>query len=214
MNFSQQAADPRRHAIGLSVVVLLHVVVVYALLTGLAKKVVDIVKPPIDTRVIEEVVKPQPPPEVMTPPPPQVEAPPPPFVPPPDVLIQAPPPVQPTITATATPPPLAEFKPVPPAAVQMPPGPASVAAGVVCSNFASVMGEVAYPREAQRSGIEKGEAVVQFVVAASGEIKDAQVVRATHPIFGRAALRIVSDYKCQGRGRDVLVEVPIGFQLL
>lgn len=213
MNFSQQAADPRRHAIGLSVVVLLHVVVVYALLTGLAKKVVDIVKPPIDTRVIEEVVKPQPPPEVMTPPPPQVEAPPP-FVPPPDVLIQAPPPVQPTITATATPPPVAEFKPVPPAAVQMPPGPASVAAGVVCSNFASIMGEVAYPREAQRSGIEKGEAVVQFVVAASGEIKDAQVVRATHPIFGRAALRIVSDYKCQGRGRDVLVEVPIGFQLL
>lgn len=213
MNFSQQAADPRRHAIGLSVVVLLHVVVVYTLLTGLAKKVVDIVKPPIDTRVIEEVVKPQPPPEVMTPPPPQVEAPPP-FVPPPDVLIQAPPPVQPTITATATPPPVAEFKPVPPAAVQMPPGPASVAAGVVCSNFASIMGEVAYPREAQRSGIEKGEAVVQFVVAASGEIKDAQVVRATHPIFGRAALRIVSDYKCQGRGRDVLVEVPIGFQLL
>ena len=44
MNFSKQQADPRRHAVGLSFVVLLHVLVVYALVTGLAKKVVDVVR--------------------------------------------------------------------------------------------------------------------------------------------------------------------------
>lgn len=213
MNFSRQAADPRRRALGLSFVMLLHVFIAYALLTGLAKKVVEIVKAPIETRVIEEVRKPEPPPEVPVPPPPKMEAPPPPFVPPPEVQVQVPVAVQPTITATPVAPPPQDFRPTPPAPAA-PAAPVPMAAGVVCSNYASVMGDVAYPREAQRAGIEKGEAVVQFVVTANGELKDARVVRSTHPAFARAGLRIVSEYKCQGRGHDVLVEVPFGFQLL
>ena len=39
MNYAQQQADPRRHVIGVTVVVLFHLLVVYALVTGLAKKV-------------------------------------------------------------------------------------------------------------------------------------------------------------------------------
>ena len=214
MNFSKQQADPRRHAVGFSFVVLLHVLVVYALLTGLATKVVEIVKAPIETKVIEEVKKPPPPPEVVVPPPPTMEAPPPPFIPPPEVQIQTPPPVQPTITATPTPPPAQEFKPMPPVvAAPAPPSTAPVSAGVVCSNYASVMGDVAFPRDAQRMGLDKGEAVVQFVVAANGAIKDARVIRSTHPTFARSSLRIVNEYKCQGRGHDILVEVPFGYQL-
>ncbi|MFL6663783.1 MAG: energy transducer TonB, partial [Rhizobacter sp.] len=166
MTFSRQQADPGRHAAGLSFVVVLHVAVVYALVTGLAKKVVDVVRAPIDTRVIEEIRKPPPPPEVQLPPPPKLEAPPPPFIPPPEVQVQSP--VQPpTITATTPTPPAAPVAVVPmaPQADAAPAAPAApVSARVVCSNYASVMGAVAYPRDAIRQGIEKGEAVVQFTV--------------------------------------------------
>src|SRR6201746_202814 len=105
MNFSQQQADPRRHWVVLSVVILVHLFVIYALVTGLAKKVVDVVRAPIETKVIEEIKKPPPPPEIVMPPPPKLEAPPPPYIPPPEIQVANPPPA-PTITATTpTPPP-------------------------------------------------------------------------------------------------------------
>jgi protein TonB len=75
------------------------------------------------------------------------------------------------------------------------------------------MGALAYPREAMRLGLEKGDATIQFTVDASGAVKDIRVVSATHPAFARASVRIVGDYKCQGQGRDVLVQVPFGYQL-
>ena len=94
MNFAQQQADPRRRIVGFCAVLLFHVLLVYALVTGLAKKVVDVVRAPIETKVIEEVKKPPPPPEVVVPPPPKLEAPPPPFIPPPEIQIATPPPPQ------------------------------------------------------------------------------------------------------------------------
>jgi protein TonB len=212
MNFSKQQADPRRHVVGLSFVVLLHVLVVYALVTGLAKKVVDVVRQPIDTKVIEEVKKPPPPPEIVVPPPPQMQAPPPPFIPPPEVQIQTPPPTPNVIAAvTATPPPAPTvIAPVQAAPVQQT-GPLS--AGVVCPNHKTVMGEVAFPRDAIRQGIDRGEALIEFTVAPSGAIKDAHVVSASNPIFARNSLRIISEYRCQGRGQDVLVRVPFSYKL-
>ena len=59
----------------------------------------------------------------------------------------------------------------------------------------------------------KGEAVVQFTVDATGAVKDVRLVSASHPIFARASMRIVGDYRCQGQGHDVLVQVPFGYQL-
>ncbi len=150
MDFSQRQADPRRHLVGITVVILFHALLVYALVSGLAKKVVQVVIAPIETKVIEEVKKPPPPPEVVVPPPPKLEAPPPPFIPPPEVQITAPPP-PPTITAvTPTPPPapvvIAPAPPpvvAPPAVVAAPPAPpappppkpAIQAAGVACSKM-------------------------------------------------------------------------------
>ena len=92
MNFAQQQNDPRRRLIGFGAVLLFHLLVVYALVSGLAKKVVDVVRAPIETKVIEEIKKPPPPPEVVVPPPPKLEAPPPPFIPPPEIQIATPPP--------------------------------------------------------------------------------------------------------------------------
>jgi len=219
MNFAERQADPRRHLVGMTVVVLFHVLVVYALVTGLAKRVVEVIRAPIETKVIEEIKKPPPPPEVVLPPPPKLEAPPPPFIPPPEIQIATPPPPAPTITATTQTPPPAPvvIAPTPPVAAApappAPPAPATASAGVVCSNYATVMGDVAYPREAQRQGIERGEAVIQFTLTASGEVKDIKAIRATHQIFARNSIRIVSEYKCQGQGRDLVVTVPFGYKL-
>ena len=219
MNFAQRQADPRRHIVGMTVVVLFHVLVVYALVTGLAKRVVDVIRAPIETKVIEEIKRPPPPPEVVLPPPPKLEAPPPPFIPPPEIQIATPPPPAPTITATTPPPPPAPvvIAPAPPPVVAAAPAPvappAPVSAGVVCSNYQSVMGDVAYPREAQRAGIEKGEALIQFTLSPTGEVKDIKVIRASHQIFARNSMRIVGEYKCQGQGREVTVQVPFGYKL-
>jgi len=223
MDFSKRQADPRRHLAGIALVILFHIAVVYALVTGLAKKVVDVVRAPVEAKIIEEVRKPPPPPEMVVPPPPKLELPPPPFIPPPEVHIQVPPPaVQSTITAKVAAPPLPqEFHPtLPPAApAPAPPGPAPApaaaptSASVVCSNYSAVMGDVAYPREAVRQGIDQGEAVIQFTLTANGEIKDIKAIRATHQVFARNSIRIVEQYKCQGQGRDLLVTVPFGYKL-
>lgn len=147
MDFSRRQADPRRHLVGFAFVVAFHALIVYALVTGLAKKVVDVVRAPIETKVIEEVKKPPPPPEIVVPPPPKLEAPPPPFIPPPEVQIATPPPPAPTITAvTPTPPPAPVViapappppAPAPPAVVEAPPPPPPppvakpVSIGVLC----------------------------------------------------------------------------------
>ena len=216
MDFSKRQADPRRHLVGLTFVILFHAFIVYALVTGLAKKVVDVVRAPIETKVIEEIKKPPPPPEIVVPPPPRLEAPPPPFIPPPEVQIATPPPVQATITATTpTPPPApVAIAPVAPPAAPAPAAPpAPVSAKVVCSNYVTVMGDAGFPKEAIRLGLEKGEAVIEFTVTAGGSVKDVRVVRATHPIFARNSVRIVGEYKCQGQGHDVLVQVPFGYKL-
>lgn len=218
MNFAETQADPRRRIIGFGAVLLFHVLLIYALITGLAKKVIDVVRAPIETKVIEEIKKPPPPPEVVVPPPPKLEAPPPPFIPPPEIQIATPPPA-PTITATTpTPPPApVAIAPAPPPVVATPappapPAPAVVTAGVACSNYSTVMGDVAFPREALRAGIERGEAVMQFTLSASGEIKDIKAVRSTNPIFTRNSGRIISSFKCAGQGRDVTVNVTFGYK--
>ena len=214
MNLSTWHSSPRRRFVGLPLVVLFHVFIIHALTTGLAKRVIDVVRTPVEAKVIEEINKPPPPLEIE--PPLRLEAaPPPPFIPPPEVHIAAPP-VQNTIAAiTSTPPPapVAIAPPVVPVVVAPPAPPAPVSAAVVCSNYAAVMGDAAYPREAQRAGIDKGEALIQFTLDPSGQIKNIKVIRASHPIFARNSVRIVSEYKCQGQGHDVPVLVSFGYRL-
>ena len=216
MDFSKRQADPRRHLTGIAFVVVFHALLIYGLMSGLARKVVEVVRAPIETKVIEEITKPPPPPEVVVPPPPKLEAPPPPFIPPPEIQIQTPPPPAPTITAVPTPPPAPTLMaPVaPPVAAPAPTAPAApVSAAVVCSNYTTKMGEAVFPREAIRLGLSQGEALIQFTLTASGEVKDVKTLRATHPIFARSSARIVSEYKCAGQGRDVIVTVPFGYKL-
>jgi periplasmic protein TonB len=137
MNFAQEKQGASRFT-GIGIVVLIHVVAIYALATGLAKDLVKKVSGPIDVKVIEEKVKPPPPPEKVVPPPPDLKAPPPPFVPPPEFQVTAPAPPAPAIASTqVAPPAVAEIRPAP-AAAPAPvaaPRPAKVTAGMVCTKM-------------------------------------------------------------------------------
>ncbi len=204
MNFSKRQADPRRHLIGFTLVILFHALVVYALVTGLAKKVVEVIRAPIETKVIEEIKKPPPPPEIVVPPPPKMDAPPPPFIPPPEVTLATPPPPQPTITATTpTPPPapvtIAPVAPVPTAPVAAaPPAPKAtiLSAGVACPTMVAPI----RPRKAVTediSGLVKVLATVK-----GGKVVSVEIVSATpRGVFEASVRTALSQYVCQS-GED------------
>jgi protein TonB len=190
-----------------------HVIVIYALVAGLARKVVEVVKGPIEVKVIEEVVKKPPPPPEVVPPPPKMAAPPPPFIPPPEINIAPPPTPAPTITAVTPEAPPAPQAPVIQKPVETPaPQPAVRSARVACPNYVEVMQSISYPREALKDGIE-GEVVIEFVVTASGQVKEPTIRSSTNRVFNRASMAVVSQLNCQGQGQDVRVQAPISFKL-
>ena len=216
MDYAQQQRNPTKHLVGITVVVLLHIALVYALINGLAVKVIEVIKKPLETQIIEEVKPPPPPPpEVQLPPPPKMLAPPPPYIPPPEVQVNVPPPPNTIQVTSTTPPPEA-----PPIAVrapvEAPPAPAAPPApqkaSSACPNYAKALGDSAYPRDAIREGIERGEATVRFTVDASGKVKDIQTIRSSHRMFARQAASIVESFQCIGQGRDIIFEVPFSFK--
>ena len=203
MNFSQRQADPRRHLVGITVVIAVHALVVYALVTGLANKVVDVIRAPIETKVIEEVKKPPPPPEIVLPPPPKLEAPPPPYIPPPEVQIATPPPPQPTISVAASPTPPApvNITPTPPVVAAAPPPPraATVAIGVACATQVQPV----MPPKALRddiSGSVRARATIKGGKVTAVEILSSQ----PRGVFDSAVRNAMMQYGCAAAGDEEL----------
>ncbi|HTT12520.1 MAG TPA: TonB family protein [Burkholderiaceae bacterium] len=214
MDFAQHQRNPARHLVGVGGVVLLHIIIIYALVTGLARKVVEVVKGPIEVKVIEEVIKKPPPPPDVLPPPPKMAAPPPPFVPPPEVVIAQPPPA-PTITAVTPEAPPAPQAPVivkAPEAPPAPPAPPVRSASVACPNYKEIMQAIPYPREALLDNLQ-GDVVIEFTITGSGKVTDAVVKSSTNRVFNKVALNAVQRLTCQGQGQDVRVLAPIGFKI-
>lgn len=199
--------------VGIGFVAVLHAALVYMLLNGLGSKVVDVIRQPIETRVIQdEPPPPPPPPAIPLPPPPKLAAPPPPFIPPPEVSVQPPPVAQNTITAQST---TAEpsTRAVPPAPLASVPATSqAVNVGVVCPNSTQVRASIKYPREAQRNNIT-GEVVVTFTVGPDGAVKDLQITKSAAPSLDRAAENAVKQFNCVAQGRETRVQVPFSFKL-
>jgi len=207
MNFSQRQADPRRHLVGLSVVILFHALIVYALVTGLAKKVVDVVRAPIETKVIEEIKKPPPPPEIVLPPPPKLEAPPPPYIPPPEVQIATPPPPQPTISVapSPTPPPPTVMTPTPPVAVApAPPAPkpTTVNIGVACPTQVKPETPVKAAREGI-SGVVRAQATIKGGKVVSVEILSSPA----RGVYDASVRKAMMQYVCSAAGDEEIKAV-------
>lgn len=69
MIYARQSKDPASRAVGIGFVILLHAGLLYALLTGLGKGVVEKFAPPMVMTIVETVKPPEPEPKVQLPPP-------------------------------------------------------------------------------------------------------------------------------------------------
>ncbi len=168
MNYAEQQRDPAKHAVGIGVVIVMHLILGWALLNGLARTVIDVIKGPIETKIIEETKPPPPPPENL-PPPPKFAPPPPSFVPPPEVVINAPPTPAPTITTTAiAPPPTAVV--IAPAQPEAPPAPPRVAARPAVANAKDCAPGLRTTPAAAIKEDATGTTIIRFSIDATGKL--------------------------------------------
>lgn len=212
MDFAKSQRDPTRHMIGIACVILVHVLVIYALVTGLARKAVEVIKKPLTATIVEEIKAPPPPPpppkkvEIpKTPPPPQQ-----PYVPPPDVPVTTTTsePVIAAITPTPPPEPPVIAPPAPPPAPPAPPKP-EVRKGVVAVSKP----EMDYPREALRKGIYSGRVVARLSIDEKGNVTEVRIVEANPPrVFDRDVIANLMQWKFQGDGGKYIGEVEIEFK--
>jgi protein TonB len=171
VNYAEAQRNPGKHSVGFGIVVVLHVLLGYALISGLAKRVVEVAMKPVETKIIEEIKPPPPPPPENLPPPPKNMPPPPAFVPPPEVNINQPQIQAPTITATnVAPPPTAPTPIIAAPAAPAPPAPARVAARPAIANASSCAPtQDDYPaaaRRAEATGITR----VRFTIDERGKL--------------------------------------------
>jgi protein TonB len=160
----RQASSAR--LVGAGLVVLLHVGIIYALVTGLAHRVVDVVRAPIETKIIDEVRPERPPPP---PPPPEFTPPPPAFVPPPEIHIETPPP-PPKSTAIIV---VTPERPVAP-----PPVPVAEAVRIMPKIDIKRSQEPEYPPTSRRLG-EQGSVTLQVLVDVDGRVLDSKLVQSS-----------------------------------
>jgi protein TonB len=155
MSYAVQKDSSRRLA-GLAVVVALHGALIYALVHGLARQIVEVIRQPLETKIIEEIKAP-PPDKPPPPPPPKLVMPPPPYIPPPEVQVQVPTVMAPTITAVTNVKPPEEYRT--PAVVD-----------------AKTCDKPPYPAAARRAN-ETGSVRMLFLIDVDGKVLDSKVER-------------------------------------
>jgi periplasmic protein TonB len=197
VDYAEAQRNPGKHPVGLGVVIVLHILLGYALVSGLARKVVEVVKAPIETKIIEEIKPPPPPPPENLPPPPKNMPPPPAFVPPPEVNITPPPTPAPAITTTTVVPPPAPAAPVitAPPAPPAPPAPAARVARPAQLNVSSC-DKPEYPTAARRAEAT-GSTHIRFTVDESGKVTKAELLKPSgssreHRAMDKAAIDSLS----------------------
>lgn len=200
--------------IGIGVMVLSHVVLGWALFSGLGQQVIAIVKKPLAATIIQEVKLPPPPPPPEPPKPipkepPKLAPPPPAYVPPPEV---APPAVEPapSITAVQTREPVA---PPPPAPATPTPEPVAVPAArrldiaVICPKQA----RPEMPPRAVADGVS-GTVRVELRIAAN-KVADVKIVSGPR-VFHNAVRVALAQYECQTEaGQDVIATQEFAFKV-
>ena len=210
MDYAQQQRDPTKHAIGVAFVILMHVLLIWALLSGLGRAIVEVVKKPLTATIIEELKVPPPPP----PPPkkvmetPKIQPPVQTYVPPPDVPVQTN--TAPTITETTT---VAPTEPhVIAAPVVAPPAPPKPA---VRHGVTRIAGEdPQYPRSAIKANIDRGQVIARVHVDEAGNVTEVVIVSAVPARhFDRAVIEALSTWKFKPEGEKYVAEVELNFSL-
>ena len=174
MNFSNDR-NPGKNFTGITIVVVLHILVAYGIVTGLGKRMVSKMAEAVETKIIEEAKLPPPKDLPPPPPPPEIKAPPPPFIPPVEVNVTQPPVVQNVIaTSTAQKPASNELVKALPAAA---PSTAKSVRIAAVADF-STCDKPAYPKASQRNE-ETGTVTLSFLVGVDGRVADSKVLKSS-----------------------------------
>jgi periplasmic protein TonB len=202
VDFAQQQRSPGRHLLGFGIVLALHLLLGWALVTGLAQRMIEVIKAPIETKIIEDVKPPPPPPPENLPPPPKFAPPPPSFVPPPEVNVNAPATAGPTITTTQVAPPPAPVRVVPQVTAP-PPAPSAPRVPVRTEpriDFQNTCDRPEYNTAARRAEAQ-GSTTILYTMDTTGQIAEATVEKSSgptreHKMLDRLALEAVR--ACKG----------------
>lgn len=188
MAYADKKAGSSR-IVSIVIVLLIHAVLGYAFVTGLAFNVVKKVAADLKTFDVEE--EPPPPEEEPPPPPPDQPLEPPPVVSPPPI-VRAPTQIRPVIRTVITPPPV--FVPTPVAAPPPPPPPAptiSKAAGAR-GNPANWVTTDDYPARSLREGSE-GTSAITWEINTQGRVENCRVTSSSgHSELDEAACRSIT----------------------
>jgi protein TonB len=177
MDFSSERSTGKNSS-GIIIVVLLHVLVAYGIVTGLGKRMVTKMAEAVETRMIEEKAPPPPKEVPPPPPPPEMKAPPPPFIPPVEVNVQQPPPVQSAIAVSSAAKPasteLARPQAPVPAAPAANPNPVRVAAAADFNTCA----KPDWPKASLRNE-ETGTVTLSFLIGVDGRVADSKILKSS-----------------------------------
>jgi protein TonB len=201
--------DPSKRYKGIAIVIGLHVLLIWALVSGTAQDVMKITKKKMEAVVAVDLPPPPPPPpppKVIKPPEaPKVEAPPPPFVPPPDVA----PPVSnaPAIVSAPVPPPTPVVIAPPPPPVA-PPAPVRNPSDIRVACPTQVAPEM--PRKATQDGTEgvvKASAVIR-----DGAVREVNILSGPR-VFHAAVKAAMMQYKCSSGPGEIVATQEFVFKL-
>ncbi len=205
-----RTADPSRRYRGIAIALAVHVLLAWLLISGTARKGLDLINKPLQAVVIQDVViAPPPPPPKLVVPPKAFNTPvqPPPFIPTPEVVVTTP-----AVLAVVATPVVHEAPPPAPAPVVVaaaPPAPAPAAKldmAIVCPTQV--------PPEMPRRALIDG---TQGVVKAQVRIADGMVREVTFlsgpRIFYAAVRTAMLQYKCTREGTEVVATQDFNFKL-
>jgi len=210
MDYARRQRDPTKHMVGLVFVVAVHLLVIYALVTGLGRQMFQIIKKPMSATIIEEIKPPPPPPpppkklDTPPPPPPKIET----FVPLPDTAVVTES-AGPTITVVQPEPP-----PPKPVVVEAPPPPPPPKPAVRKGIVRLSGDDPVYPRQALRANIEKGLVLARVMIDEKGNVTDVIIVSSQPPkVFDQAVIDALKEWKFKPEGEKYVGEIEIAFKM-
>lgn len=178
-DYASRQRKPTKHLIGLGLVVVLHLLLFWAISSGLARAVVKKIQGPVEAVLLEDTKPDIPPPPPPPPPPKNLPPPPPAYVPPVEVAVAAPAPVNAIAAVTAAPQPAAPVTPVA-TAPAAPAAPAPVAAPVrVAAVVNSANCEKPDYPSASRRLEEEGTVSLRFLVGVDGKVIQAEIEKSS-----------------------------------
>ncbi|MBM3387163.1 MAG: energy transducer TonB, partial [Betaproteobacteria bacterium] len=171
-DYASRQRKPGKHLVGIGLVVVLHILIFWAVNSGLARAFVKKIKGPVEAVLLEEQ-KPDIPPPPPPPPPKHLPPPPPPaYVPPVDVVVAAPAATHAiAAVSTAPQPPAPPAPPAPPVPKAEPVRTAAVVHSANCE-------KPEYPSASRRLE-EEGTVHLRFLVGPDGKVMQSEVEKSS-----------------------------------